>query len=290
MLDLVVEASHHPAEDSVARAEVDRRLDLVHRPDPSLRGELLGGGEVGLLDAVCELEGHGHDQADDHRVDEIAADDSPPRIDEHRHDDHPADEDHLPAQETGEIPTARHTQRARADTPASEGGDIADCLPAERHQAVQRPDVVVLQPVPGTGSLFRHQPCERHLRDVGVVAVHVRIRVMGDVVLHAPGIAREPEQRIGGPAHQMVQAACPKVRAVIGVVHHAERNQRRPERSARRSRADRATGWGGRERESARSRTAPGTRRRLWHTAPHDRVRGYEGRTGTRRPPDASAG
>ena len=52
---------------------------------------------------------------------------------------------------------------------------------------------------------------------------------MGDVVLHAPGIAREPKQRIGGPAHQMVQAACPKVRAVIGVVHHAERDQRRPE-------------------------------------------------------------
>src|SRR5688572_31616473 len=49
MLDLVVEASHHPAEDGVARAEVDRRLDLVYRPDPPLGGELLGGGELGFL-------------------------------------------------------------------------------------------------------------------------------------------------------------------------------------------------------------------------------------------------
>ena len=101
MLDLVVEASHHPAEDCVARAEVDRRLDLVYRPDPSLGGELLGGGEVGLLDAVRELKVTVMIRLTLIESDEIAAEDSPPRIDEHRHDDHPADEDHLPAHETG---------------------------------------------------------------------------------------------------------------------------------------------------------------------------------------------
>jgi len=71
--------------------------------------------------------------------------------DEHGHDERPAHEDHLPADETGEIPTSRQSQRARPDTSAGERCDVADGLPAERHQAVQRPDVVVLQPVPGAG-------------------------------------------------------------------------------------------------------------------------------------------
>ena len=53
--------------------------------------------------------------------------------------------------------------------------------------------------------------------------------MVGHVVLHAPRVAREPEQRIGRPAHQVVEAAGSKVGAVIGVVHHAEGGQRRSE-------------------------------------------------------------
>jgi hypothetical protein len=89
-------------------------LDLVHRPQPRLGREVVRRGEVGLLDAMCELEGHGHDQAHDHRVGEIGAEDGPPGVEEQRHHDRPADEDHLPADETGEVPAPRKARTRRA--------------------------------------------------------------------------------------------------------------------------------------------------------------------------------
>src|SRR5438270_13925066 len=44
MLDLVVEAAEEPGQHRVARAEVDRRLDLVYGPYAAVGGQLLGGG------------------------------------------------------------------------------------------------------------------------------------------------------------------------------------------------------------------------------------------------------
>jgi hypothetical protein len=209
VLDLVVETSDEPGQDPVARAEVDRGLDLVHRPQPRFGREVRRRGEVGLLDAMCELEGHGHDQAHDHRVGEIRAEDDPPRVEEQRNHDRPGDEDRLPADETDEVPASWKAQRARPDAPPRERRNIAHGLPPEPHDAVERPDVVVLEPVPRARRLDGHEPCERHLGDVRVVAVHVGVRVMGDVVLHAPRVAREPEERIGRPTHQVVAASRP---------------------------------------------------------------------------------
>jgi hypothetical protein len=57
VIDLVVEPAKKPGQRAVAGADVDRRLDLVHDPGSLAGGELLGGRELGLLDAVRELEG-----------------------------------------------------------------------------------------------------------------------------------------------------------------------------------------------------------------------------------------
>ena len=51
VLDLVVEAADNPAENPVARTEVDGRLDLVHRPEPPLGGELFSAPIVAALAA-----------------------------------------------------------------------------------------------------------------------------------------------------------------------------------------------------------------------------------------------
>ena len=110
--------------------------------------------------------------------------------------------------------------------------DVADRLPAEAHQQVDRPDVEVLVPVPGPRRLGRGEAGERNLRDVVVVPVHVRIRVVRNVVLDAPGIAREAEQRVGRPADEVVPATAAEVGAVVRVVLDAERDQRRTDQQA----------------------------------------------------------
>lgn len=64
------------------------------------------------------------------------------------------------------------------------------------------------------------------MTDVVVTAVDVRVGVMRHVVLDPPRITAEPEQRISGPAKQMVVARLPKVRTVVCVVLNAQRGQR----------------------------------------------------------------
>ena len=124
-------------------------------------------------------------------------------------------------------------QRAVADAAADERGDVGARLPAEHHHAVERPDVDVLEPVPRLRRLRRREPRERRLADVVVVAVDVRVRVVRDVVLDAPRVAAEAEQRVGGPAHQVVEAPRAEVGAVVRVVLDAEPDQDRPERRGR---------------------------------------------------------
>ena len=82
------------------------------------------------------------------------------------------------------------------------------------------------------GCLRRNETDERRLADVVVVAVDVRVRVMGDVVLDAPGVAREAEHRVGRPAHQVVEAPRAEVGAVVRVVLDAKADQDRPEHEA----------------------------------------------------------
>src|SRR5260370_3411914 len=106
MLDLVVEPAEHPGEELVAGAEVDRRLDLVDGPDALVDPELLGGREPGLLDAMRELKRRRGDEARRHGEADVAACDDPPRVDEQRHDDRPADEDALARDDADEVPAA----------------------------------------------------------------------------------------------------------------------------------------------------------------------------------------
>ena len=110
---------------------------------------------------------------------------------------------------------------------------------------------------PATG-----EPGERHLRGVGVEAVDIGVRVMGDVVLHPPGVAREAEQRVGRPADEVVPAPPPEVRAVVRIVLHAEGGQRRADQEPREAeKADAMTGVeedsSAHEQRSARGRSAP---------------------------------
>ena len=79
---------------------------------------------------------------------------------------------------------------------AAQGVEVAEHLEAQPHEAVERPDVDVLEAIPRPRGLGRDEPGDRHLRDVVVVAVDVRVRVVRDVVPHAPGVARDPEQRV----------------------------------------------------------------------------------------------
>src|SRR5689334_4523297 len=129
MLDLVVEAAEEPGQHRIARAEVDRRLHLVHSPHAPVRGQLLGGGEIRLLDAMRELERRGRDEARQRGEARVAEHDHPPGIDEERHDDRPADEDRLAADDAREVPALRHVQRALRDPPADDRGEIGADLP-----------------------------------------------------------------------------------------------------------------------------------------------------------------
>ena len=88
--------------------------------------------------------------------------------------------------------------------------------------------------LPELARLLRgREACERHLRDVVIVAIDIRVGVMRDVVLHPPGVAREAEQRVGGPADKVVQAFAAEVRAVICVVLDAERRQKHSQHERR---------------------------------------------------------
>jgi cellulose synthase/poly-beta-1,6-N-acetylglucosamine synthase-like glycosyltransferase len=49
----------------------------------------------------------------------------PPRIDEQRHDERPADEDGFASDQAGEVPAARPVQSAAPDSPAHERGEVA---------------------------------------------------------------------------------------------------------------------------------------------------------------------
>ena len=225
VLDLEVEPAEHPRQHRVARAEVDGRLDLVHGPDPAVAAELVRRCERRLLDAVGELERHRHDQARDHPEADVRGEDDPPRIDEERDHDRPADEERLAREQAREIPAARDAQPALPDAPARERGEIADRLPPQPHEHVHRPDVVLLEAVPTARRLGRGEAGERSLRGVVVVPVDVRVRVVGDVVLHAPGVAREAEQGVRRPADEVIPAPALEVGAVIRVVLHAEGGQ-----------------------------------------------------------------
>ena len=289
VLDLVVEAAEHPRQDRVARAEVDRRLDLVHRPDALLGRELLGRREVASSTQCASWNVVAVTRLDDHREREVGDRDDPPRVDEQRDHDRPADEHQLAADEPGEIPAARRPQRALADPAADERRDVADGLPAQHHQAVQRPDVEVLQPVPAARRLRRHETRERHLADVVVVAVDVRVRVVGDVVLDAPRVAAEPEQRVRAPAEQVIEAPRPEVGAVVRVVLDAEARSassraRAGERRARPS----ATPGPDEDERRPRGDERPRTRRRPSRRAERGRARASAARRGRARPRGAS--
>ena len=191
---------------------------------------------------------------------EVADHDDPPRVDEERGDDRPGDEDRLAADQARERPAPRRPDRARADASAHQRRDVGAGLPAQHHQAVQRPDVDVLQPVPALRRLVRRQAREGSLVDVVVVAVDVGVGVVRDVVLDPPGVAREADERVRRPAHQVVQAPRAEVRAVVRVVLHAEADQHRREHEARE--AHHSDGRRRGARTSASRRRAPRGRRR----------------------------
>ena len=151
-----------------------------------------------------------------------AGEDDPPGVEEHGNQQRPDEEDRLARDEPGEIPAARRAHRGAADAPAAQGVEIAEPLQPQAHEAVERPDVDVLEAIPRPRRLSGDEPRDRHLRDVVVVPVDVRVRVMRDVVPDAPGVARDPEQRIGAPAQQVVVARAAERRAVVCVVLHAE--------------------------------------------------------------------
>ena len=74
----------------------------------------------------------------------------------------------LPGDDAREVPAARHPQRALADAAALECREVADGLPAQAHQRVHRPDVVLLEAVPGPRGLGRREARERSLGGVVV--------------------------------------------------------------------------------------------------------------------------
>ena len=179
-----------------------------------------------------ELKGRRHDQARRHREDRICRKHSPPGVDEQRDHHGPRDEDRLAGDDARKMPATWRAQGTLSDPSAGERRDVTDRLPPKPHQRVHGPDVVLLKPVPRPRGLRRREPGDRHLGDVVVVAVDVRVRVVRDVVLDAPRIAAEPEERVRRPAEQVVVAPLPEIRAVIRVVLYAERRQQRAHHEA----------------------------------------------------------
>lgn len=103
-------------------------------------------------------------------------------------------------------------------------------IPGPRRCAVSvyiGPDVVLLEAVPGLRLLVGREARERNLGRVVVEAVNVGVGVVGNVVLITPGVAREAEQRVRRPRHEVVQAPLLEIGAVIRVMLHAERGQHR---------------------------------------------------------------
>ncbi len=150
--------------------------------------------------------------------------------------------------------------RARADASANQRCDVGARLPAQHHQAVERPDVDVLQPVPALRGLVRREACERCLVDVVVVSVDVGVGVVRDVVLDPPGVAREAERtrRTSSPSGGSA-AACRSTR------RGSRRAARRSRSAPSRTRGLRGTRFPGRRRDgrtSASRRRAPRGRRR----------------------------
>ena len=189
---------------------------------------------------MSQLERRHHDQAEHHRPAEIDDSDYPPRKEEERNDEGPAEEHRLPGEKRGQIPPTRETHRALREPSSNQRDDIAGRLPADTHQGVQQPDVVVLEPVPRPGLLRRREPRDRYLAHIVVTTVDVRVGVVRHVVLDPPRIAAEPEQRISRPAQQMVVALLPKERPVVRVVLNAQRGQ---------DQAERETGKAGRDHQ-----------------------------------------
>ena len=149
-----------------------------------------------------------------------------------------AEEQRLPADERGEVPPPWEPHGGLRESSANEGNEIAGRLPPDTHQGVHRPDVEVLEPVPPPGLLRGSEPRQRDLAHVVVTPVDVRIGVVRHVVLDSPRVAAEAEQRIGGPAEQMVVAALSKERPMVRVVLHAQRGQDEAHRETRKARSD----------------------------------------------------
>ena len=207
VLDLEVQAAHVPRHKPVSRCEVHGRLDLVARPLDLAGVRHLGDArELGLLDAVCELERECQDEREDERRDEERQRDLPDRMEEQRNADRPRQEDELADPEAGELASTGPREWRVLDAPDLELHEVTDDLPFNCEEPVERPRIDVLEAVEPPPLLIGCEPQERELLDVAVGARDVGVGVMDDVVLDPPDVGAGADE-VQRPAHPVVEPA-----------------------------------------------------------------------------------
>src|SRR6476620_2270168 len=108
MLDLEIESAEEPAEDAAAAGEIDGGLHLVDGPVGFHSCAALNrDGEIGLADAVGELEHHAEDYAADERGYCIDAQHRPDRVQQDGDAEVDGEERDLAADEDEQVLAAR---------------------------------------------------------------------------------------------------------------------------------------------------------------------------------------
>ena len=226
VLDLEVEPAQVPGEEPVPPGKVDRGGHLVPRPLcfhvlPRARLDEIRAGQ-----AVGELEHRGEHVAQDERSQEPEWDQPPGRVQQRRQHECPGEEHGLSQERRRERPSSRGREALGPDASSDELAEVIDEEPLEREQAVQQPDVEVLEAMEEPVALPGREAQVRRARlDVVVQAGDVRVGVMQDVVLLPPEV-RAGAEEIEREAQYPVDARILGVAAVVRVVHHAEADAR----------------------------------------------------------------
>jgi hypothetical protein len=129
VLDLEVQAAEEPAEKPVASGKIDGGLDLMDGPfglhafGAAFDGD--GDWEIGLFDAVSELEYDAEDYAGDEGCEGVDAEDGPPVVEEHGDAEGHGEEDDLSADEHEEVFAFGAGDFVAADV---SGGDLLEVV------------------------------------------------------------------------------------------------------------------------------------------------------------------
>jgi hypothetical protein len=208
VLHLEVEPAEVPAEQPVPAREVHRGRDLMRRPVADRQGGPAVV-EVGLADAVGELERHGERQAqrrDGHGRERV---DAPRRVEDEREDHRPPEEDGLSQEQRDDVPRARPRDAVPADAPGDEPVEVVHEPPAERVDRVERPDVKVLEAHDRPARLVGREAEQRAAADVHVEPGDVRVRVVKD----ASCMTLNPMPAIARPSDAAESTRCHAARA-----------------------------------------------------------------------------